>query len=236
MAKKKVNKKTANFNNIVGQLFSGFLNQFTDLFVNLPSIMLKFAVFLFTFFFAIRDSKTLSSYITKLSPFSKKMEIKIMTEFRGITNAIVFGQVLVGVIQGLALGIGVFILRIPNALTLTFIACLVSIIPLIGAWGVWAPVSAYLLINGQIFSGIFLALYGFFFVSTIDNFLRPYILSRRTSLALPVSIIGTIGGLYFFGIAGLLLGPLILAYALIIIEFYQKGRLNELFQKNEVKG
>jgi predicted PurR-regulated permease PerM len=70
-----------------------------------------------------------------------------------------------------------------------------------------------------------------FFISLIDNVLRPYILSKRSSLPIVLSVIGTIGGLYFFGIVGLVLGPLILAYVLIIIEFYQQGKLNELFNR-----
>lgn len=220
-----------NIDNVVGQMFSAFLNQFTDIIVNLPSLLLQFAIFLFTFFFVIRDAGELKEYISSLSPFSSNMEKKILSEFRGITNAIVFGQVLIGIIQGLALGAGLFFLGVPNVLTLTFMACIVSIIPLVGSWIIWLPVGVFLLIDGQIVSGAILLLYGALFVSTIDNFLRPYILSRKSSLPIAISIIGTVGGLYFFGIAGLLLGPLILAYVLIIIEFYQEGKLNELFDK-----
>jgi predicted PurR-regulated permease PerM len=220
-----------NIDNIVGQMFSSFLNQFTNVLVNLPSLLLQFAVFLFTFFFAVRDSEELRKTISSLSPFSKNMEGKIMNEFRGITNAIVFGQMLIGVIQGLALGAGLFFLGVPNVLTLTFIAAIVSIIPLVGAWAVWLPVSIFLFIEGQVWQGVFLLLYGALFVSTIDNFLRPYILSKQSRLPIVLSIIGTVGGLYFFGIAGILLGPLILAYVLIIIEFYQEGKLKELLER-----
>lgn len=220
-----------NIDNIVGQIFSSFLNQFKDVLVNLPSLMLHFAVFLFTFFFAVRDSEGLRKNISSLSPFSKNMEIKIMNEFRGITNAIVFGQMLIGVIQGLALGAGLFFLGVPNILTLTFIACIVSIIPLIGSWTVWLPVGVFMLIEGQLWQGVFLLLYGALFVSTLDNFLRPYFLSKQSRLPVALSIIGTVGGLYLFGIAGILLGPLILAYVLIIIEFYQEGKLKELLEK-----
>jgi predicted PurR-regulated permease PerM len=217
--------------NIIGQIFSSFLNQFTNLLVNLPSLLLQFAVFLFTFYFAIRDGEELKKYISTLSPFSKATEKKFLKEFRGITNAIVFGQVLIGIVQGLALGVGLFILGVPNALILTFVACLVSIIPVLGSWLVWLPVGAFLLLGGHTFSGVFILLYGALFVATIDNLLRPYIISKQSNLPVALSIIGTIGGLYFFGIAGLVLGPLVLAYVLIIIEFYQQGKLKELFSK-----
>ena len=220
-----------NLDNIIGQTFSVFLNQFKALLLNLPSLIFQFAVFLFTFYFATRDAKELRNYISSLSPFSKTTETKFLQEFRGITNAIVFGQVLIGITQGLALGAGLFFLGVPNALILTVIASLVSIIPILGSWLVWLPVSIFLLVTGQTFEGIFLLLYGGLFVSSIDNLLRPYILSKRSHLPIALSLIGTIGGLFFFGIAGLVLGPLVIAYALIIIEFYRQGKLKDLFNK-----
>ena len=220
-----------NLNNIIGQTFSTFLNQFTAVLVNLPSLLLQFAVFLFTFYFAIRDEDELKEYISTLSPFSEATEKKFLKEFRGITNAIVFGQVFIGIVQGLAVGAGLFFLGVPKALILTFIACVVSIIPVLGSWLVWLPVSIILLIAGQTFAGIFLFLYGALFVSTIDNLFRPWILSKQSNLPIALSVIGTIGGLYFFGIAGLVLGPLVLAYVIIIIEFYREGKLKELFNK-----
>ncbi len=220
-----------NLDNIIGKLFSTSLDQFKILVKNFPSLLLQFAVFFFTFYFATRDANELREYISTLSPFSDATEAKILKEFRGITNAIVFGQVFIGIVQGLAVGACLFFLGVSNALTLTFIACIVSMIPILGSWIVWLPVSIFLLINGQTFDGVFLLLYGALFVSTIDNLLRPYILSKQTNLPIVLSVIGTIGGLYFFGITGLLLGPLTLAYVLIIIEFYRQGKLKDLFNK-----
>lgn len=220
-----------NFDNIIYGISSTFQNQFNNFFLNFPSLLLQFAVFLFTFYFTIRDEKELKEYISTLSPFSKSTEEKFLKELRGITNAIVFGQVFIGIIQGLALGVGLFFLGVPKTLILTFIAIVVSMIPVLGSWIVWMPVGLFLIFTGQTFQGIFLLLYGALFVSTIDNLLRPYILSKRSNLPIALSVIGTIGGLYFFGIAGLILGPLVLAYALIIIEFYQQGKLKDLFNK-----
>jgi len=218
-------------NNVIGKLFSAILNQFT-IFVSqkLASLLLQVAVFLFTFFFVIRDMDYLRKYLLALSPFSKSTEKKFLKEFKGITNAIIIGQVLIGILQGLAVGAGLFFLGIPNALTLTFIAAIVAIIPVIGAWLVWLPVSIFLILTGKTLAGIFMLLYGVFFISMIDNVLRPYFLSKGSNLSIALSIIGTIGGLFYFGIAGLILGPLILAYVLIILEFYRQGKLNELFK------
>lgn len=220
-----------NLNNFIGIFFSTSLNQFTNLLINLPSLALQFAIFLFTFFFAVRDYEEFGEYLSSLSPFSKSTELKFLKEFRGITDSIVFGQVLIGILQGLAVGAGLFFLGIPKALVLTFVAGLVSIIPVLGSWMVWFPVGISQIILGNSFEGIFMLLYGGLFISTIDNLVRPYLLSKKSNLPIALSIIGTIGGFYSFGIAGLVLGPLILAYCLIILEFYREGRLDELFKK-----
>ncbi len=220
-----------NIDNIIGQFFSGFLNQFKDLLINLPSLTFQFAVFLFTFYFATRDGEQMGNYIRSLSPLSKTTESRFLTEFRGITNAIIFGQVVIGLAQALTLGAGFFFLGVPNVFLLSFVTFLLSIIPVLGAWLVWLPAAIYLLATGKLFAGIFLLIYGTFFVSLIDNLLRPYIISKKSTLPISMSLIGAIGGLFFFGIIGILLGPLVLAYALIIIEFYRQGKLKDLFNK-----
>jgi predicted PurR-regulated permease PerM len=220
-----------NFNNIISQLFSSLVSLLTKIIVNLPSLSLKILVFLFTFYFAIRDNEEMKNYISKVSPFSKNTEEKILKEFRNITNAIVFGQVLIGIVTGIAFGIGMYFLGVPRVLILSFVTALVSIIPILGAWLVWFPVGIIMMAMGKTITGFLVLAYGALFVSMIDNILRPYFISKRSNLPIIVSVIGTIGGLYFLGILGIILGPLILAYVLIIIELYQQGKLNELFEK-----
>ncbi|MBT7706633.1 AI-2E family transporter [archaeon] len=218
-------------NSAIGKMVTTLMNQFVNILVDIPNLILKFVVFFFTFFFAIKDSDKLGEYMSRLSPFSKTTEKKFLEGFRGITNSIMLGQVLIGVLQGLALGIGLWILGVGNVLTLTFLTMLISIIPILGSWLVWFPVVVVLIINGDTTAGLILFFYSALFVSSIDNFVRPYLLSKSTNMPLGVSLIGTIGGLYFLGILGLILGPLILAYALIILDLYQKGKLNELTRR-----
>jgi predicted PurR-regulated permease PerM len=221
-----------NLNNIPGKVTSSLIDTLLQIVLNLPDLLIQTFVFLFTFFFAIRDSHKLGDYFREISPFSKATEKKFMKEFRGITNSVILGQVLIGFLQGITLGIGLWLLGVSNVLTWTIITIIASIIPMIGPWLVWVPVSIFLLISGNTTGGIILALYGGLFVSSIDNVIRPYLLSKSSQLPLVISLIGTVGGFYFLGILGLVLGPLILAYALIIIDFYKEGRLDELYRES----
>jgi len=218
-------------NIFIVKFFSFSLSASSSLLSNLPSFLLQFSVFLFTLYFAIKDSEKIKNYITDLSPLSKSTENKFATEFRQITNSIVFGQIFVGIIQGVLLGLGLWVLGVPRILFLTIIAIIASIIPIVGAWLIWIPASFYLFISGDTTNGTILFFYGLLFISTIDNVLRPYFISKNShNLNIFVAIIGTIGGLYTFGVIGLIIGPLVLSYLLIIIDFYRNGKLNEIFK------
>jgi predicted PurR-regulated permease PerM len=216
-------------NNFISTFFSTVMGQLTGLASNLPSLLLKFVAGIFTFFFATRDASKLKEYIHTLSPFSQKTGEKFFTEFRNITDAIVYGQIAIGLIQGLLLGIGLFVLGAPSPLLLTALTCVASVIPVLGAWIIWLPTGALMIATGNAFGGGLLLIYGAVFVSTLDNFLRPYFLSKKSTLPISVALVGTIGGFYTFGLIGLVLGPLILAYSLIVIDFYRQGKLKELF-------
>ncbi len=217
-------------NNLVSQFFSQVLNQASNIITAIPNLILQFAVMFFTFYFATRDGDKIVRYLESISPLSGKTHQKFIYEFKHITDAIVYGQGLIGVVQGLAVGLILFLLGVSNYLILTLIATLFSIIPILGAGMVWFPVAIFMLFTGSPIKGIILLIYGFFFVSIIDNVLRPYFLSKGSALPISVALIGTIGGLYAFGVIGLIFGPLVLAYAIILLDFYRKGKFREIFR------
>lgn len=198
---------------------------------NFGGILIQASVVLFTLYFGLRDSQKIGVYISELSPFSKSTGDKFSKEFRNITNSIVFGQVATGLIQGLSLGVALWLLDVPNFIFLTVVAIIVSIIPIVGAWLVWMPISLILIVSGNVTQGVILLFYGLLFVSTIDNLLRPFFIARQSNINIFIAILGTIGGLYVFGFIGVIIGPLILSYLVIIIEFYREGKLNELFKE-----
>ncbi|MGK0209255.1 MAG: putative PurR-regulated permease PerM [Patescibacteria group bacterium] len=220
----------SNLNNMPGKFISSLVDGLLSMVLNFPNILLQTFVFLFTFFFALRDSDKLVAYFKQLSPFSTLTENRFMREFRVITNSVILGQVLIGLLQGLSLGLGMLLLGVPNVLIWTILTVIVSIIPVIGPWLVWVPLTLFLFVSGDTTSGVILALYSGLFVSNIDNVVRPYLLSRNSKTHLAINLAGTIGGLYFMGILGLILGPLILAYFFIIVDFYRQGKLDELYR------
>ncbi len=212
----------------VTKIANTLVNFLGRILLNFPTLFLQSIVAFFTFFFILRDKEPLTNYIRSLLPFSKDIEKKIFELTRGLTVSVIYGQIVVGMIQGVIVGIGFFIFQVPNALLLTSLAILAGIFPIIGTTIIWLPVAIYFFIAGSMVPALGVVLFGLISTS-IDNFLRPVIVSRRTNLHPAIILIGMIGGLFFLGVLGLIIGPLILAYLLIILEIYRRGKSPSLF-------
>jgi len=214
----------------IGAILSSFttkvtnslVNSFSNIILNFPTLLLQFTVVLFTFFFVLRDKERVLEYVKTLLPFSKEVEEKVLNYTAGITASFIYGQIIIGIIQGIILGIGLFIFRVPNALFFTFFAVIVGILPILGTSIIYIPVAIYFFLSGSIVSAWGIIAFGII-SSSIDNFLRPLIVSKKTKISSAILLIAMIGGLFFFGVSGLLLGPLIISYLLILLEVY-RGR------------
>lgn len=225
-------------NNSTSYLTNYFLEQVAGILMNSPVILLHLVIILFVFFFGLRDGDKLVAYIQSLSPLSKESEKKVFQQFKDITHSVIYGQIVIGIVQGILTGVALFIFGIPNALVLTLIAVFMGILPIIGPFLVWVPVSIYLVAIGRPTSGFIFFIYGFFVPSGIDNILRPVIVGRKTKINSGIILVSMIGGLFVFGVLGLIIGPLVIAYLLLILESYRKTKnkkYTEIFIHNERK-
>ncbi|MDO8509382.1 MAG: AI-2E family transporter [Nanoarchaeota archaeon] len=220
---------------VVSKISSAVLTTIVDLLLEAPTIMFHFVIVAFVFFFALRDSDKLTEFVSALSPLNKIQEKKIVQQFKDITNSIVYGQVIIGLVQGVAAGIGFYIFGIPNALILSVLALIFSIIPILGPFFVWIPATVYLFAQGNTAVATVFLLYNLLIVSNIDNVLRLYLLSKKTDLSQVIILIGMIGGLFIFGILGLILGPLILAYFITFLKAYKDNTLSSLFSSERTE-
>ena len=207
---------------------NSIVNSFAQLIINFPIIFLQFLVVFATFFFVLRDKEKIMEYVKSLMPFSRDVENRLIHSSKAITLSVIYGQVVVGIIQGLIVGLGFFIFNVPNPLFLMLLAILAGMFPIIGTAIIWIPVIIFLFIAGSTFSAIGVAIFGMV-SSVIDNILKPIIVSRRTRMHPLLILIGMIGGLLLFGIFGIILGPLILAYVLILLEVYRNRTIKGVF-------
>lgn len=214
-------------NKTISNFLAASIDKFSEMLLNIPQIIIKLTALIFAFYFTLRDGKQGMEYIRSLLPLKKETQDKFLKHFKDVTNSVLMGQVVIGIMQGIVAGIGYFMFGVPNAIPLTFLTILVGIIPVVGPGLVWIPIDIYLFAKGNIGAGIGLLIYGTIIISWIDTIIRPLIVSRKTEINLAIVIIGMIGGLFAFGILGLIIGPLVLAYVLLVIELYRKKTIDE---------
>lgn len=220
---------------LLSQLTSSLLSFLVGIFLNLPSFAVGIVVAAFVFFYTLRDYESLADFVKGLSPIAKSKEKIIVEQFKTITDSIIYGQIIVGILQGILAGLGLLVAGVPNALVLTILAVFISMIPFLGPYLIWVPVAIYLFSSGQTAIAIIYLIYNLVLVSTVDNVIRSYLVSKRTNLSQAIVIIGMLGGLALFGILGLVIGPLVIAYFLTLLKSYKEKNLYSLFSDEDEK-
>lgn len=215
---------------LIGKVSTYSLTSLTDFLLNLPTVLLHFAVIVFVFFFALRDAQKLKQFAVELSPLRRDKLSYFAHQFKQITNSVIYGNFIIGIVQGVLTGVGLLIFGVPRALLLTILAIFAAILPVVGAWLVWIPAAVYLIVSGNVGAGVGFAIYCALIVSTIDNIMRPYLVARNTKSSSVVVLIGMIGGLAVFGVVGLVIGPLVLEYLILFLEAYKNKTLTDLFE------
>jgi predicted PurR-regulated permease PerM len=200
---------------------NSIMNGFANIVLQFPTIMLQTAVVFFTLFFVIKDKERIVSYIQSLLPFSSEVQKKMFKLSKDITSSVLLGQVVLGMMQGVILGAGLFIFKVPNALLLTLFGVIAGILPIVGPALVWVPTAIFLFMADNTFAGVGIIIFGLI-SSFSDSLVRPFFVSRKAELNPAVVLIGMIGGFMMFGVLGFIIGPLILAYLVIILDVYRK--------------
>ncbi len=220
---------TITVNQVTSKIASSILNRLEDVIMNLPVLFMQFIVMLFIFFFSLRDGEKIVSFLKSLSPLKESSEKRFTQKFNDITKSVVYGMFIVGIIQGILTGIGLYLFNVPQPLFLTVVAAFFGVLPYIGTWAVWIPVSIALIISGNLQIAVAFTIYQLVAAGLIEFFIRPYIVKRRAKIPIVIALIGMLGGTYAFGVIGLVIGPLILEYFILFLEFYRSKSLHELF-------
>jgi predicted PurR-regulated permease PerM len=128
-----------------------------------------------------------------------------------MTHATVKGILVIGLVQGVLGGIGFAIFGIPAATLWGAVMAVTSLLPVVGASIIWMPGVIYLFISGETASAFGLLAWSAFLVASVDNFLRPMLVGGETEMPNLIVLVSTLGGLAIFGLAGLIIGPVITA-------------------------
>ncbi len=170
---------------------------------------ISLGLMLYLAFFMLRDGPKLVAQLVRALPLGDERERLLFAKFAEVTRATIKGNLVVAAVQGTLGGLIFWILGIPGALLWGVSMILLSLIPLIGAGLIWAPVAVYLFAVGDWVQGLVLSVFGVGVIGLVDNLLRPILVGRDTKLPDYMVLLSTLGGIVLFGMNGFVIGPLI---------------------------
>jgi predicted PurR-regulated permease PerM len=175
-----------------------------------------FFLMLYLLFFFLRDGPRMLESLVRALPLGDQRERLLLARFAEVSRATIKGTVVVGVVQGAIGGTAFALLGISAPVLWGVVMALLSILPAVGTALVWLPAAIILLVNGEVLGGLVLIFVGVFVIGLTDNLLRPILVGRDTRLPDYLILLSTLGGLAGFGLAGIIIGPIIAAFFLSI--------------------
>ena len=172
----------------------------------------------FLAFFLLRDAPVLSERLAVAADRLAGVRGQHLIKVAGDTvRGVIYGILGTALAQALVAGLGFWIAGVPGAVLLSVLTFFFAVIPF-GPPMIWLPASLYLFAQHEAGWGIFMLLWGGLGISSVDNFLRPYLISQGSKMPFVLIFCGVIGGALAFGLVGVFLGPTLLAVAFRLIE------------------
>lgn len=178
-------------------------------------------VALFLLFFFLRDREAMLDALRGLLPLTAA-EAEIVFGLVGDTiYAILYGTLAVCLVQGALGAIAFWFLDLHSPLLWGSAMAALSVVPVVGTAIVWGPAAVYLLLQGSPEKAVMLAAWGFLVIGLVDNLLKPAIVKGRLRVHIVPIFVSILGGLIAFGAAGVIIGPVVLAVAVAMLEIWR---------------
>lgn len=205
----------------IGKIVGLFLyEQARSIAANTLAFFVNIFLMLLVVYFLLIDGNKLISFITDLSPLPKEQDEKLIRKFKDMAGAVLIGNGLGGLIQGILGGIVFMLFGLKSPFLWGVIMALLAFLPIIGIGVVFIPAAIYLFLKGQIASAIFFVIFYIILSGGIEYIFKPKIVGQRVKMHTLVVFFSIIGGLKLFGILGIIYGPLIVTAFLTLTDIY----------------
>lgn len=198
---------------LVGQITKGVRN--------VVSVFLNFVFMAFSIFFFLRDGPGFIKRLRDYLPFSEEQKDRLEFQVKGMVVSVIFGGVVVAVVQGLMGGTAFHFLGIKTPVIWGTAIAIMSFVPVLGTFSIWGPATVYLFLKGAIAKSFILLIVGTFGISMVDNILKPVIIGERTKMPTLVIFFSVLGGIKVFGPIGIIMGPLVVALFISVFEIFR---------------
>jgi predicted PurR-regulated permease PerM len=178
---------------------------------------------IFTMYYLFRDGERLRVAAYDMVPLSDERAREIFDRTGEVISASVYGVLVIAVIQGVLGGLAFWVLGLPSPLLWGVVMIFLSMIPMLGSFIVWVPAAIYLGVTGHWGKAVMLTVWGALVIGSVDNFLRPKLVGERTRLHELLVFFSVLGGLQVFGVIGLVLGPVIVAITIALLDVLRQA-------------
>jgi predicted PurR-regulated permease PerM len=187
----------------------------------------EFIMLLFIMLFAMHqflmNGRAILDALFRFVPLTEEDKHRMLSTFTSVSRATLKGTLIIGIVQGGLAGLAFAVVGIKGALFWSVVMTVLSIIPGIGTAFVWVPAVIFLAVSGQTGAAVGLTLWCGLIVGTADNLLRPVLIGKDTQMPDLLVMLTTLGGLTFFGPAGIIIGPIIGALFIAVWEQWDKA-------------
>ena len=201
------------------------LNSTASLFINL--IMMFFLLY-----YLLVNGTQVERYLTRVIPLEPKNIGALAKETRIMIRANALGIPIISIVQGFTAALGYWIFGLKDWGMWGFLTGVFAFFPLVGTMIIWVPLVIYLFINGQTWPAVGLAAYSVVVTGNIDYITRLGLMKKMGDVHPVITVLGVIVGLELFGFIGLIFGPLLVSYFVILVKIY----MNEFSEENEISG
>lgn len=186
-------------------------------------IVIEVFFVIFTMYYLFRDGERIREALYNVLPLDDRRAHQIIDRTQEVISASVYGVLVIALIQGTLGGIAFWALGLPSPLLWGVVMVFLSMIPMAGAFIVWVPAAIYLVITGEWGRAIILTVWGALVIGSVDNFLRPKLVGEKTRLHELLIFFSVLGGLQVFGVIGLVLGPVVVAITIALLDVLRQA-------------
>lgn len=214
------------FDNYAKDGLSWVIKHLGETFTEVTGLFLNLFIFLIALYYLLKDGSELKKVLIKLSPLSDSDDEGVFNKLELAVNSVVKGSLLVALTQGIFAAVGFTVFGLPNSILWGTVAAVAALIPGVGTSLVVLPAVLFLFLTSSIFSAVGLLIWGIFAVGLIDNFLGPNLVGKGMKLHPLLVLLSVLGGLSFFGFAGIFLGPLTISLLFALLNIYSARQLS----------
>ncbi|WP_420155465.1 AI-2E family transporter [Siphonobacter sp.] len=226
-----------NIQSLIQQGASWASQQFPSIIGGTLDVLIILGLLFFTMYYMFQQEEQFLGGLRRYLPFDNDTDDELGESLKNMVNANILGQGLISLIQGVLTGLTLWVFDIPDAAFWGTVSFFLSFIPVLGTPLVWGPAGLIALSQGNTGQGVGILLVGLIVLTNVDNVLRIVLAKRMGDVHPLITLAGVVLGVPLFGILGLVIGPLLIAYLIVLFKVFErtnKQLIKEEKQENKI--